>query len=98
MKVRPKALLEMISSRLSVRFASITKPPTMCSPKDSLITTSLPWNRSAELKRASSIVLYSLLGPIETDSSGGGGEGGGGEGGGGEGGGGEGGGEGGGGD
>eukprot|EP00964_Phaeocystis_antarctica_P064171 scaffold38580_cov75-Phaeocystis_antarctica.AAC.4 len=88
-KARPKASLEMISSRLSVRFASITKPLTMCSPKDNLITTSSPWNTSDTFKRASSIVLYSPSGPISTDRSGGGGEGGGGEGGGGDGGGGE---------
>eukprot|EP00964_Phaeocystis_antarctica_P063680 scaffold38239_cov66-Phaeocystis_antarctica.AAC.6 len=61
---RVKALLEMkaslsatISSRASMRFASSTTPPMKCSPEDSLITTSMPVNRSAELKRASLIVL-----------------------------------------
>eukprot|EP00964_Phaeocystis_antarctica_P004187 scaffold2260_cov65-Phaeocystis_antarctica.AAC.8 len=67
MKARPKALLEMISSRLSVRLASSTKPFTLCVSSDSLITTSSPWNTSDTFERASSIVLYSPLGPISTD-------------------------------
>eukprot|EP00964_Phaeocystis_antarctica_P005525 scaffold3020_cov69-Phaeocystis_antarctica.AAC.3 len=82
MKAWPKALLEMISSRLSVRLASSTKPFTLCVPSDSLITTYSPWNSFDTFKRALSIVLYSPLGPISTVRSGGGGEGGGGEGGG----------------
>eukprot|EP00964_Phaeocystis_antarctica_P036075 scaffold20625_cov59-Phaeocystis_antarctica.AAC.1 len=91
MTVRPEASLEMISSRLSVRLALSTKPLTMCSPADSLMTNSLPEYRCVALSPPPN-------GSITTDLSGGGGEGGGGEGGGGEGGGGEGGGEGGGGD
>eukprot|EP00964_Phaeocystis_antarctica_P157256 scaffold127376_cov74-Phaeocystis_antarctica.AAC.3 len=89
MIVRPEALFEMISSRLSVRLASSIKLFTLCVPPDSSITMSSPWNSFDTFRRASSIVLYSPLGPIATDRSGGGGEGGGGEGGGGEGGGGE---------
>eukprot|EP00964_Phaeocystis_antarctica_P028287 scaffold15952_cov65-Phaeocystis_antarctica.AAC.1 len=65
---RVEALLEMkallspvISSRASLRFASSTKPLTLCSPVDSLTTTSSPWNRSDTCKRASSIVLYSSV-------------------------------------
>eukprot|EP00964_Phaeocystis_antarctica_P058165 scaffold34484_cov63-Phaeocystis_antarctica.AAC.10 len=76
-----ESLAAMISSWLSVRLASITKPLTMCSPADSLITTSLPGNSSVTLARASSIVLYMVSPPpdgsITTVSLGGGGEGGG---------------------
>eukprot|EP00964_Phaeocystis_antarctica_P090136 scaffold57636_cov67-Phaeocystis_antarctica.AAC.3 len=57
MIVRPEALFEMISSRLSVRLASSTKPFTMCLPADSLMTTSLPGKSSVTFARASLIVL-----------------------------------------
>eukprot|EP00964_Phaeocystis_antarctica_P112392 scaffold76565_cov61-Phaeocystis_antarctica.AAC.1 len=50
-------LAATISSRLSERFASSTKPLTMCSPADSLMTTSLPGNSSVTFLRASLIVL-----------------------------------------
>eukprot|EP00964_Phaeocystis_antarctica_P036073 scaffold20624_cov60-Phaeocystis_antarctica.AAC.1 len=57
MKVRPEASLEMISSRLSVRLALSTKPLTMCSPADSLMTNSLPEYCCVALVRAAAIVL-----------------------------------------
>ena len=66
-KLRAETLLEImveaslaavISSRESVRFASSTRPPTMCVPADSLSTNSLPDRVSSTgtLKRASSTV------------------------------------------
>ena len=84
------SLVAMILIRLNVRFASNTKPLTMSWLVDSLISSSLPWNRFVLFDMASSIVKNDselwIVEPgktIETDSTGGGGEGGGGKGGGG---------------